>query len=132
MRSLPLDLSLLIFQEHCHVINDLLIKKKLKVCEVRKKFHYLIKKVLQNKNDVQRDLLACVEQRFNGSKILSKLTENERKELLKPIHIVYKPFLNLNQTINCYFSKSMRNAYQAISDLKKRKRINNGRTLLCL
>ena len=26
-RSLPLDLSLLIFQEHCHVINDLLIKK---------------------------------------------------------------------------------------------------------
>ena len=114
------------------MINDLLIKKKLKVCEVRKKYHYLIKKVLQNKNDVQRDLLACVEQRFNGSKILSKLTENERKELLKPIDIVYKPFLNLNQTINCYFSKSMRNAYQAISDLKKRKRINNGRTLLCL
>ena len=52
---------------------------------------------------------------------MRKLTENERKKLLKPIDIVYKPVSKLNQIINCYLSKSMRKIYRVISDLKKEK-----------
>ena len=102
----------------------------LRVHELRKKFRYLIKKVPQNKNVVQRDIPACVEKPFNGFDIVRKLTGNEVKELLKPTDIVHRPISKLNQTINCYFSESMRNAYRAVSDLKKRKRIDNGRTIL--
>ena len=74
---------------------------------LEKKFLYLIKKVPRNKNVLQSDLSACVEERFNGFEIVSKLIENEKEELLKPIDIVYKPVSKLNQTIDCCFSKSM-------------------------
>ena len=65
--SLRLDLSLLTFQEQCHVINDLLMNKNifLRVHELKKEFGYLIKKVPQNKNIIQRDYSACAEERFN-------------------------------------------------------------------
>ena len=94
----------------------------LRVYELRKKFHYLIKNVPQNKNVIQRDLSACVEERFYGFDFVRKFSENERKTLFKPIDIVYKPVAKLNQIINCYSSKSMRNVYRAISDLKKEKK----------
>ena len=45
--KLQLDLNLSNFQMQCHVINDILMNKKLFlwVYELRKKFRYLIKKV---------------------------------------------------------------------------------------
>ena len=118
--SLRLYLSLLTFQAQCLVIKDLLMNKNLfgRVYELRKKFRYLIKNAPQNKNVVQRDLWAYVEERLYGFDIVRKPTENEKKELFKPIGIVYKPVSKVNQIINCYFSKSMRNAYRAISDKK--------------
>ena len=72
----------------------------LKVYDLRKKFRYLIKKVPQNKDIAQRDLSACVEERFNGSGIVRKLNKNERRRLFKPIDIVYRPASKINQTIN--------------------------------
>ena len=83
-------------------------------------FRYLVKKVPQNKNVIKRDLSAYAEERFNGFDIVRKFTENERKKLFKQIDIVNKLMSKLNQIIN-YSSKSMRNAYQAISYLKKGK-----------
>ena len=94
----------------------------LRVYELRKKFCYLIKNVPQDKNVIQRDLSACVEERFYGFDFVRKFSENERKTLFKPIDIVYKPVAKRNQIINCYFSKSMRNVYRAISNLKKEKK----------
>ena len=87
--SLRLDLSLLTFQEQCHVINDLLMNKNifLRVHELKKEFGYLIKKVPQNKNIIQRDYSACAEERFNCFDIVRKFTENEKKELFKPSDI---------------------------------------------
>ena len=95
--SLRLDLSRSTFQAQYHVINDLLMCKNLflRVCKLRKKFCCLIKKVPQNKNFVQRDLSACVEERFNGFDIVRKLTENEVKELFKQIMLSIDPFQNL-------------------------------------
>lgn len=49
-----------------------------RVCELRKKFCYLIKKVPQNKYVIQGDISTCVEERFNGCDIVRKLTGNEK------------------------------------------------------
>ena len=67
----------------------------------------MTKKVPKTKNVVKRDLLACIEERFNGFKI------------------IYKPVSKISQTINYYFSKSMRNAYRVVSDLKKGKDVTS-------
>ena len=95
----------------------------LRVYQPRKKFRYLIKKVPKGRNIIQRGLSACVEERFNGFELARKLTENERKQLFKPIDIVYRPVSKINQVINCYSSKSMRNAYQTLADLTPEKTI---------
>ena len=106
-----MGLSLSAFETQCHVMNELPMSKNLlRVYELRKKFRYLIKKVSKSKNIIQRDLSACVEERFNGFELVRKPTENERKQLLKPIDIVYRPVSKINRIINFYFSKSMRNA----------------------
>ena len=69
--SSQLDLSLWTFETQCHVVNNLLMKKKifLQVYEFRKKICYLIKKMPKGKNTAQRDLSACVEERFIGFKV---------------------------------------------------------------
>lgn len=73
----------------------------------------------QKKNIVRRDLSAFVEERFNGFAIVRRLTENEKKELYTSIGIFYKPVSKINQVLNCCFTTSIRNAYRAVSHLKK-------------
>ena len=122
-----MDLSLSNFETQRHVVNNLLISKNLflRVYEPRKSFAtlYLIKKVPKGKNIIQRDLSACVEECFNDFELVKKLTKNERKQLFKAIDIVYRPVSKINQVINCYFSKSMRNTYRILADLKPEKTI---------
>ena len=94
-------------------MNDLLISKNLflRVHELRKKFCYLIKKVPKGKNVIQKDLSACAETHFNSFEVVRRMAENELKQLYKPVGIVYRPVSRIDQIINYYFSKSMRNAY---------------------
>ena len=103
--TLQLDLTSLTFHMQCHVINDILMNKKLflRVYKLWKKFRYLIKKVPLKKSIAQRDLLACVEERFNGFNIVRKLTENEENELYRSVSIIYKSISKTDQIINCYF-----------------------------
>ena len=69
--ELVLDLKLSHFQRQCHGSNNFIFEKKeffLRVYKPKIKFRYIIKKGHQ-KNNVQRDLLACVKDRFNGFEI---------------------------------------------------------------
>ena len=50
--------------------------------ELKKKFCYSIKKCSQ-KSKVERELLAFVEERFNGFVIVTKLMEGEKKESIQ-------------------------------------------------
>ena len=59
------------------------------------------------KNIVQRELSACVEERFNGFELVKKLAENLTRQNYKSIDIIYKPVSKINQIINCYFTTSM-------------------------
>ena len=56
-----------------------------------KSFVISLKKCLRKKNIFQDDLLASVEERFNGFDIVRRLTENEQTELYTSTDIVYKP-----------------------------------------
>ena len=87
----------------------------LRVYEFRKKFHNLIKKILKGKNTAQRELSACVEERFNGFGLVKKLAENLVRQNYKPIDIDYKPVSKINQIINCYFTPLMRNTHRVVS-----------------
>ena len=81
--ELRLNLCLATFESQSHAINDLLIEKNLflRVYELRKKIRYLIKKLPKSKNSVKRDLLACVEERFNGFHIIRQLNQYEQKKI---------------------------------------------------
>lgn len=39
--------------------------------------------------------------------------------MFKPLDVVYKPLSKIDQTVNCYFSKSTRNAYQLLKNKGK-------------
>ena len=81
--ELRLNLCLATFESQSHAINDLLMEKNLflRVYELRKKIRYLIKKLPKSKNSVKRDLLACVEERFNGFHIIRQLNQYEQKKI---------------------------------------------------
>ena len=68
---LYLDLDFNTLERQCQEINYLLIEKKLflRVCELKKKFRYLLKKGTQ-KSKVQIDLSVYIEERSDGFEIV--------------------------------------------------------------
>ena len=78
----------------------------------------MTKKTPKSKNISQRDLSACVEERFNSFHLVRKPVENEMRQNFKPIDIVCKPVRKVNEIIQCYVSHTMRNAYGVASEKK--------------
>ena len=66
------------------------------------------------KNTAQRELSACVEERFNGFGLVKKLVENLIRQNYKPMNIVYRRLSKISKIINFYFTTSMRNAYRVV------------------
>ena len=113
--SVQLDNSFESFFDKCHLINDLIEEKGyfLRVYERRDKFRYLIKKDVHGKNNVLRDLSACVIQKFDGYEISKQKLKREQKCFLEPIDIVYEP-VKENENIKCYFASDLALAYRHI------------------
>ena len=132
-QSLQHDLSLSTCETQCHVENDLLMSKNLflRVEELREKFCYLIKMVPKGKNVIQKDLPPCVGTHFNDFELVRRIAENKPRQLYKPVDIAYRPVSHIDHITNCYFSKSMRNAYQ-VPTKKNRCCICNCRLVLCM
>ena len=108
---------------------------------LEKSFAVLLKKSPKGKNDIKKELSACVEEHFNGFQIVERLSENERRHSYKPIDIVYKAVSKINQIVNCYFTKFMRNAYRVLNPMrnangvlnqKRKGRVLDSRPVLCL
>ena len=51
------------------------------------------------KNTSQRELLASVEERFNGFGLVKKLAENLIRQNYEPVNIVYKPVSKINKLL---------------------------------
>lgn len=67
----------------------------------------MIKKGSQQK----RDLLACVEEQFNSFETVRNQHEKYIKKLFHQLDVVYRPFSRITQTIDCYISNCIKNAF---------------------
>ena len=92
---------------------------------LEKSFAVLLKKSPKGKNHIKKELSACVEEYFNGFYIAERLSETERGHIYKPIDTVYKPVSKINQIVNCYFTKFMRNAYRVLNPMRNANRVLN-------
>ena len=109
-----LDKTLFGFFERCYTINQVLTNYGyfLKFFERRNVYRFLIKKV-QGKNEVTRNLYACVAEKFNGYEIIRN--DLARKESLdfQPIDIVYEPCFDETTPVICNFSPKIFTAYKS-------------------
>ena len=98
-KSTMLDHSIFGFFDRCQVINEVLSEYGyfLRFYERRNKFQYQLKQKLKEKNQMKRELSACIIQKFNGCELLrNHLNSREQKDFV-PIDVVYEPTLNENK-----------------------------------
>ena len=76
----------------------------LRFYERRNKFRYQLRRKLKEKNQMKRELSACIIQKFNGYELLrNHLNFIKRKDFI-PIDVVYEWTLNENMIIECFFT----------------------------
>ena len=95
-KSTMLNHSIFGFFDQCKLINDVLCEYVffLRFYERRNKFRYQLKRKLKEKNQMKRELSACIIQKFNRYELLrNHLNSTEIKNFI-PIDIVYEPNLN--------------------------------------
>lgn len=112
-----------LFEWQSPQVNNLLLERNLflGVYKLRKKFRYLIKKY-PSKNEVVRDLLAYVEERFNGFDIVkNKQKRKKRRRVSVEWHCLPTSEKN-EEFIDCYFTDSVHKAYRATISWGKIKR----------
>ena len=101
-----LDHSIFDFFDQCQVINEVLSEYGffLRFYQRRNKFRYQLRRKLKKKDQMNRELSACIVQKFNGYELLrNHLNSIERKDFI-PIAVVYEPTLNENKIIQCFFA----------------------------
>ena len=96
----------------------------LRFYERRNKFRYQLRRKLKEKNEMKRELSACVVEKFNGFEILRKHLNSTEKHEFIPIDVVYEPTLNESKPIECFFAPEIFLAYKAtIERMKLSKKI---------
>ena len=108
------------FERTVHLVNDLLCEKKLflRLYEKKNKFKYVSKKGYE-KNEVQKEISSCVEQRFNSFQITCHLLTKKQKVDFESLGIIYKPAMRLDEIIECYFTSEINLAFRANFQHKK-------------
>ena len=92
----------------------------LRFYERRNKFRYQLRQKLKEKNQMKRELSACIIQKFNGYELLRNLVNSiERKDFI-PIDVVYEPTVNENKIIECFFAPKIHPGFQTTIE-KSRK-----------
>ena len=105
-KSTMLDHSIFVFFGRFQVINEVLSEYGffLRFYERRNKFRYQLRQKLKEKNQMKRELSACIIQKFNGYELFRNLVNSiERKDFI-PIDVVYEPTVNENKIIECFFA----------------------------
>ena len=59
---------------------------------------------LKSKNEMKRELSACIIQKFNGYDLLRNHLQHFERQDFIPIDIVYEPTLDTNKPIFCFFA----------------------------
>ena len=108
-----LDKTLFGFFDRCY--NEVLAKYGffLKFFERRNVYRFLIKKKVQVKNEVTRNLSDCIIEKFNGYEIIRNDLSRKEKLNFKPIDIVYEPSFDENSPVVCNFASTIHTAYKS-------------------
>ena len=74
--DIHLNINLMTLERKMHLVNDLLFEKNmfLRLYEKKSKFRYLFRKG-HDKNEVQKEVSSCVEQRYNGFHVTMSLNQ---------------------------------------------------------
>ena len=91
--EIKLDKTLFGYFDRCFKLNKVLAKHNyfLKFFKRRDTYRFLIKKKVQGKNEVKRNLSSSVSEKLNGYEMINN-DYNEKAEVI-PIDVVYEPIL---------------------------------------
>ena len=123
-----LNHSIFGFFDPCKLINDVLCEYGffLRFYERRNKFRYQFKRKLKEKNQMKRELSACIIEKFNGYEVLrNHLNSTERKNFIR-IDIVYESTLNEKKPIMCFFAPDISLGHYTSDDkIRKGKKVTD-------
>ena len=90
--GIKLDRSIFGFFDRCFLANQVLAKHNffLKFFERRDDFRFQIKKKVEGKNQVTRNLSSCVLEKFNGYEIIKHQLARKEKKGFSAIEVVYE------------------------------------------
>ena len=127
-KSTMLDLSVVGFFDRCQLINNILCEYGyfLRFYDRRNKFRYQLRQKLKEKNEMRKELSACIVQKFNGYDLLrNHLNSIERKDFI-PIDIVDERTLNDKKLVLCFYVPQIYLGFHTtIEKLKNGKRALN-------
>ena len=107
--EIKLERTLSGYFNRCFKLNEVLAKHNyfLKCFERRDMYRFLIKKKVQGKNEVTRNLSSLVLEKFNGYEMIrNDLGSGEIAELIH-INVVYKPIYDETAPVSCYFTNEI-------------------------
>ena len=113
--EIELDSTLFGYFDRCFRLNEVLVKHNyfLKFFERRDLYRFLIKKKVQGKNEVTRNLSSSVLEKFNGYEMIrDSLSSMEKAEFI-PINVVYEPIYDETVPVPCYFTNEIHLAYRS-------------------
>ena len=110
-----LDKTLFGFFERWYKINKVISKHGflLKFFERCNMYRFLIKEKVQRKNEVTRNLSACILEKFNGYETIRNNLSRKEKIDFRVIDIVYEPSFDKDIPVIYYFSPNIQAAYRS-------------------
>ena len=130
-----LDRTLFGYFDRCFKLNKVLAKHNyfLEFFERLDTYKFLLKKIVQRKNEVIRNLSSSVLEKFNGYEMIrNDLSYQEKAEVI-PIDVVYEPIYNENVRVPCYFTSEIHLAYRSYVGYfdKEKEQIKNRTVRQC-
>ena len=101
------------FEPKMHLVNDLLFEKKmfLRLFKKKSKFRYLIKKGNEKKNEIKKEVLACIDMHCNGFNVSCHLCNKDQQIEFQPVDIICKPVKRVDEIIECFYSTEIFQAF---------------------
>ena len=102
----------------------------LRLYEKKTKFKHLLKKGHET-NEMQKDVLSCVEIQYNGFDVTRCMCEKEQQLEFQSIDIVFKPVKHIYEIIKCYCTNGFNQTFIAKYQTCKNDKIHTTSAYIC-
>ena len=102
----------------------------LRLYEKKTKFRYLFKKG-HDSNEMQKDILSCLELKYNGFEITRHMSNKEQQLDFTSVDIIYKTVRRVDNIIECYFSTEINQAFIACYQTCKNDKTHTTSAFVC-